>query len=137
MKIYEIPGIGNTYNMEISEVRERLSEESKKHKILADNMKKVNMYLLYIEKLIKKMQEVCAEQEVQEMSENMYQHIKVDGYAGTWSAIDIDDYDDCTYIILKPDNGVGITNLLCRLSDDDSLIYIANTHCESVVDAFK
>lgn len=134
MKIYEIPGIGDIYNMEISEVRERLSEEAKKHKVLADSMNKVNMYLLYIEKLIKKMQETCAEADT--LPDAMFQHIEITGYRGKYSAVDIEEIDDCTYVILKPDSGGGV-NLLCEVKDDDILIYLSNTHCTSVKDAFK
>lgn len=56
MKIIEIPGIGDICNMEISEVRDKLSEESKRLKVISDSMKQINTYLRYIENYAKKMQ---------------------------------------------------------------------------------
>ena len=49
MKIIEIPGIGDICNIDISEVRDKLSEESKKHKVIADSMKQIGSCLRCIE----------------------------------------------------------------------------------------
>lgn len=69
--------------------------------------------------------------------EDMFQHIRISGYVGVYSAIDIESNEDGkTYAIFKPDDG-GTINLLCAIRDVDSLIYIANTSCSTVNDAFK
>lgn len=69
--------------------------------------------------------------------EDMFQHIRISGYDGVYSAIDIDAADNGkTYAIFKSDNG-GTINLLCEVRDFDSLRYIANTSCSTVSDTFK
>ena len=134
MKINEIPCIGDIYNMEISEVRERLSEESKKHRVLADSMNKINMHLLSIERLIKKLQEVTYESDV--LGESMYQHITLCGYQGRWSAIDTERFGGNTYLLMKSDNAIGL-NILCVEDDDDALVFCNETYHTCIQNAIS
>lgn len=69
--------------------------------------------------------------------EDMFQHIKITGYEGVYSAIDVEQTEEgTTYAIFKPDNGGGV-NLLCEIRDVNSLIYLANTSCTTVSAALK
>ncbi len=79
---------------------------------------------------------IC-ETEQLEQQKDMFQHIRITGYDGVYSAIDIDSTEEgTTYAIFKPDNSRGV-NLLCEIRDVNSLIYLANTSCTTVNAALK
>ena len=61
MKLSEIPGIGDIYDMDLSKLRVQVSSEMKKNKEMYEHLKAIGNYLFQIEKHIKKIQIICSE----------------------------------------------------------------------------
>ena len=59
MKLSEIPGIGDIYDMELSELRQKVSSEMKRNKSTYEALKAIGAHLFQIEKNIAKIQNAC------------------------------------------------------------------------------
>lgn len=63
MKLSEIPGIGDIYDIELSELRVKVSSEMKKSKERYEHLKAIGNYLFQIEKHTRKLQLVSSEKQ--------------------------------------------------------------------------
>ena len=61
MKLCEIPGIGDIYDMDISELREKVGSSMRKSKAEYESLKAIGGYLFNIEKHIAKLQKMNAQ----------------------------------------------------------------------------
>ena len=140
MKIIEIPGIGDICNIDISEVRNKLSEESQRHKVIADSMKQINTYLRYIENYSKKIRDALGEAEPEsdeECSTKTFKSIHLKGFQGKWSEIDsYSGHDDTRYVLMKNDMiGNETAYVLCYVIED-RLVLICETR-DDIVTALR
>lgn len=138
MKLSEIPGIGDIYDMELSELRQKVSSEMKKNKATYEALKAIGAYLFQIEKNIAKIQKACeTDADRAEESNGLYQHIGLIGFVWKWSEISRHENEDGEFVLLAPDNG-GLLNVLCRVNDDCGLsVVLGKTSDREACDAIQ